>query len=693
MNTVTLDTSTLHLVFDAASGALVGLSAPATGWTIHRRPELGDSWCLLVPVSETLRSNYVFGRRQPPPACETGDGFVRFTWDGVESERAGHLAIRVVVEVRAEGPQAVWRTRIENDSPYVVESVYCPAIGDLTHPDGGEDFRAIVPCYCTTWEAGLWPSFQGTQGDYGVEIPTLTIGGNTAQHPFVLLQTPTQGLYAGVKDSRGESVAWFAELHPGYDSAIDSRVPAADEIAGRPVHTVFRPVHSPYLQPGADADLTPIAFEAYRGDWQAGCDIYAAWRDTWNRPAPSQAAWVHEPHSWLQLHINSPEDELRLRFTELPKVAEECVRYGVRAIQLVGWNDGGQDQGNPSHTPDSRLGTYDELKEAIAQCQAMGVQIILFSKFTWADRAEPWYREELHQYAVKDVYGDPMFHPGYKYFTPAQYLDHNTKRFAPMCFRAPEYRDVCRREFAKVAGLGSAGFLYDECFHHGPAQLCFDRGHGHRYGWPVWQDDSALVEMFRRTPGLRPDFLFSGEACHDWQFDQYELAYIRSRDRNHKAMARYLRPRAEIMTAISGFNDRNMVNQCLLCRYVMSYEPFSFHGWLHDFPDTVAYGRRMDDLRTELRAWLWDGTYRDRLGATVLGPGGEPHRPYSRFEAADGTSALVVCNYGDADTAVTAALDSGAPLSKYRAVEDAGWTPIPAGGAIPVAARSAVVVM
>ncbi len=61
---------------------------------------------------------------------------------------------------------------------------------------------------------------------------------------------------------------------------------------------------------------------------------------------------VRDPHAWLQIHMNSPEDELRFRFTDLVQVGEECARHGVRAIQLVGWNDGGQDQNNPSHDPD-----------------------------------------------------------------------------------------------------------------------------------------------------------------------------------------------------------------------------------------------------------------------------------------------------------------------------------------------------
>ena len=107
------------------------------------------------------------------------------------------------------------------------------------------------------------------------------------------------------------------------------------------------------------------------------CDIYKTWRNTWIKQA-QPPAWASEPHAWQQIHINSPEDELRAALPRPAQVAEECARHGVKAIQLVGWNDGGQDQGNPSHDPDPRLGTLDELKEAIAECQALGVKIILF---------------------------------------------------------------------------------------------------------------------------------------------------------------------------------------------------------------------------------------------------------------------------------------------------------------------------
>ncbi len=60
-------------------------------------------------------------------------------------------------------------------------------------------------------------------------------------------------------------------------------------------------------------------------------------------------------------------------------------------------------------------------------------------------------------------------------------------------------------------------------------------------------------------------------------------------------------PDGQFMTAVTGFDDRNMINQCLLYRYIISYEPYNFKGLPEDYPLTLAYGKQMDALRTELR--------------------------------------------------------------------------------------------
>ena len=50
------------------------------------------------------------------------------------------------------------------------------------------------------------------------------------------------------------------------------------------------------------------------------------------------------------------------------------------------------------------------------------------------------------------------------------------------------------------------------------------------------------------------------------------------------------------MTAVTGFNDRNMINQCLMYRYIISYEPYNFKGRLDDYPLTA--GLRQADGRS-----------------------------------------------------------------------------------------------
>jgi hypothetical protein len=90
------------------------------------------------------------------------------------------------------------------------------------------------------------------------------------------------------------------------------------------------------------------------------------------------------------------------------------------------------------------------------------------------------------------------------------------------------------------------------------------------------------------------------------------------------------------------------------------------------------------------REYLWEGVFRDTCGAEVARLNGSAHRPFARFEAEDGTSALVILNYEDEAVCVTARLETG-NLTRYRTVDDAQWRSAAGGIAIPP--RSAVLVL
>lgn len=689
MDAFVIQNTNLRLKFDEFNGSLIGLTAIKTGWEIFNRPKLGLSFRLMVPMPDK-RNNPVYGEKQSLSKVEKSSdgGSITFTWDKITSEYGGSHDIRVVLTVSAIKAQMVFAISIENQSEYTVENVYCPYIGDIQHPVADEWFKTFLYNYASAQEWSLWPTYQNLFGYYGTDYPTQFAGGvassGAPMSPYCLLRSAHQGLYAGVCESSSELVVWHTELRPGYGSSIDSRVPQEDTIHGLDVSTRFAAVHIPYILPGEFRALTPVAMEAYEGDWQKGVDIYKKWRSSWMQ-LPQIPFWAKEPHAWQQLHINSPEDELRIRFTDLVKIGEECARHGVKAIQLVGWNHGGQDQGNPSHDPDPRLGTFEELKEAIAKIQALGVKLVLFAKFTWADRATEWFRKDLKQLAIKDPYGDYYLHKGYQYQTATQLMDINTKRLIPMCFLSEEYLRICEEEFQKMLDLGADGILFDECLHHGPALLCFDRDHGHRYGAPVYANDRKLVQNFKKLVGEGREFLFSGEACYDWEMEAYHLSYHRSESKEHVPLSRYMLPEASFMTAVTGFDDRNMINQCLAYRYIISYEPYNFKGHLDDYPLTVEYGKKMDALRAELREYFWDGEFRHECGATVLTEEGKSHHPYAVFiSRKNGSSGVVINNYDEHKTiTVQLQLEDGSILSQYRLVDDPNWKTTIGGITIP----------
>jgi hypothetical protein len=151
-------------------------------------------------------------------------------------------------------------------------------------------------------------------------------------------------------------------------------------------------------------------------------------------------------------------------------------------------------------------------------------------------------------------------------------------------------------------------------------------------------------------------------------------------------------PEGLFMTAVTGFNDRNMINQCLLYRYIISYEPYNFKGHLDDFPMTLAYGKQMDALRTELRDYFWDGDFRHEIGAVVTADG-KPHHPYAVFVShANGKSGVVVANYDESQPIqVQVSLDSRQSLHRYRLVDDSAWRSTADGISIPPQSAAVVI--
>jgi Domain of unknown function (DUF6259) len=679
---VVLQDSELLVAFDSASGALTRMERRTSQWTIERRPALGASFRMLVPMPNR-RDNFVLGSKQQASRVEKiSNNQVRLEWKDLVSEHGGVLPITFTTTVTLIDGTLTFNGSLDNRSSLPVETIDYPYFGDLNPPTRSTPMSVRTMWYGNLGSDDIYPSFRNEKGYWGVDYPTKTFGSQRSL--FCLIQAPQEGLYVEMADPTQPYYLEFTfEQHPALLQGSD--VPKTDEFSGRPVHLEFRTCHFLFAHPKSVTKLAPVVVRGYKGDWHAGVDVYKEWRATWFK-APHLPDWAKEVHSWTMLRMNTPEEDYSIPYTKFLEYGKEYAQNGVKAVQLVGWNVGGQDRDDPSQDTDPNLGTWKEFHDVIAEVQAMGVNVILFGKLNWADLTTKWYRDELYKYQATDPFGIFYQHGGYSYVTPTQLAGINNRRRAVMDFLDPAYRDVATNEFQKILALGAAGWLWDEVCHHGPTLYNFAPGHGYAPPGYVYAGDLPLSAQLRAAADkANPDFIFSGEGPQDWLMQYFPVSETGVAG---TPICQYIDSHCLLLAGVSGLDDREQLNLILLYRYVIQYEPLYYKGHLSDIPLTLAYGKKIDELRRKYKGYLWDGEFRDTLGANVAAKG---LCHYSVFVAAAGKRAVVVIN-PSFNESITAKVDlpNAGNLVVATPEQPDGQ---PTDGTLNIPARSAVVVI
>ncbi len=683
---IALEDDELVIAFDKASGALTRMERKSTQWVIERRPELGASFRLLVPMPKQ-RANFVQGQKQRAASVEkVASNRVEIVWKDPVSEHGGVIPLTLTAVVELQSGVLTFEATLANDSAMTVETIDYPYFGDINPPAEGEKMEADHMWYGNLVVDEIHPHFNNQKGYWGVNFPAKTI--ESKESLFCLIQAAKQGLYSEIQDPTQPYLLEFTfEQHPGVVQSLDNITPAQDTLSGFDVHMEFRCCHFLFVQPHSTKKTAPVSLCTYDGDWHGGVDVYKKRRAKWFKQ-PKVPEWSGDVHSWLQLQIDGAEQDYSIPYRELPKYIDECAANGVTAIQLVGWNIGGQDGGDPCLDTDPGLGTWEELHEAILHARSKGVKMILFAKPVWADRTTEWCKKELYKYAATDPYGIPYEIGGYSYTTPTQLAAINNRRRFIMDVQCQAYRDIATKEFKKIVDLGAAGWLHDEVCWHGPVDYSFASDHGSPAPGYLYGGDMPLADQFRAVADkANRDFVFAGEAPGDWLMQNYPVSYFRITN-SSLPVSRYINPHAPLMVAATGFDDREMLNLILLNRYIISYEPFNFKGHVTDFPMTLEYGKKIDALRRRYRAFLWDAEFRDTLGATVTSDGDHRH---SVFVSSGGKRAVVVVNqeYSKAITAKVNLPNAGSFMVATPEQQDSR----PISGTVTIPARSAAVIM
>lgn len=685
---IELSDKKMKVVFNSETGAITRLENLETRWVIDRRAALGISFRMHAPAADR-RFNYIYGRKQRAVITRVSASELHFHWTNLNSENAGTLPITFDAVVTLKDGKLTFSGKLINNSNLTVETVEYPYLGDLNSPAKNVSINARTMWYGGLESEEIYPNFDNRKGYWGVFNPTKTKGSHRSL--YCLLQTSAnQGLYVGVQEPNQRYLVEYTwEQNPANISSINGLVPQSDEISGITVNTTFRLCHFLFAAPKSTTNLIPIMFTTYKGDWQAGVDIYKEWRKTWFKKLHTPD-WVNNVNSWLQLQINSPEDDWRVSYKDLYKYGKECADNGVTGIQLVGWNKLGQDGNDPSQDFDPRLGTWDDLRDAIQKIEALGVHIILFGKINWADKTTDLYKKELYKYEAKDPYGIPYEQGGYSYYTPTQLAGINNHRRSIMDFNNPGYQQYMEKEFKKVVDLGASGWLFDENCHHGPALYNFANANGYASPTFMYGADTKMGAIINKVAFEKnPDFLFAGEGHMDWLLQNYQCSYFRI-GLNATPVDRYIDSETPLVVAATGVDDREKLNLILMYKYIISYEPYFFKGHVTDFPMTLSYGKKIDDLRRKYKQWIWDAEFRDVLGAKVSANGS--YR-YSVFQTATGKKTVIVANF-EKDKSIRAKVTlDGKKTSLFNTVSPENQNPVSNNGEVNIPARSVVVLM
>lgn len=666
----------VEVEIDDVTGGVVAVRDHELGDVL--RDDAGGSLFVLEMPRAGDRTVVVETAGQRLSRAARSDNGVVLEWDEPVTSAGERLAGHVVVRLRLHAGRL--ELALEHHLVDVrVEAVRFPSLRGITGPDDTLEWRGVD--YSTGTRVPLLPVFENNSPYWGTIFPDYASGnlrpevmGNPTS-PFLLLAGTSGGLAVLPQEPTLEFIGWRASLEPGYQDSLR-------RIAGDACVTLDA-IHFPV----DGAAPRPMTLAVYRGPWLAGTDVYRATQGPARRGG---AAWLDEPRSWLQVQTMSTEGEPRYDFATLEQIVEECARAGVGAVQVTGWNEGGQDGLVPVHRPAEKLGGEAGLRRVLDRARALDVKIVLYVKYQWVERPGPSWAE-LARYACVDANGQTYAQPGPVYHSARKRYGISTPSYVPLCFAAPELRARFAEEVGRMAAWGADGVLADESLYHGRALLCFATDHGHEPGESAFLWDADFVEDLRRAALEHGgEFVVVGEGCYDAQFGWYDASYFRSFSASHVPLGRLLRPEAPILTALTGFDDRGMVNQALLFGYGLSFEPYHFKGRPGDMPETVAYGVAMDRVRARLAPWLWRGELVAAPEVTVADAA--TGRPYDRFTvwraAGQEGTCLVVDNLGDdAVDVVVRGMDMVSGIRADAAPADVS------GGRVHVPARTALVVL
>lgn len=618
-----IENDACRLEFDELSGAVSKILFKSSQLNIIANRRLAANFKLLVPLPE-LRNNYLIGSKQKLSHFNCDNNSCTLTWETITNTN-GSFQIRVQqrYELGPEANEILIATTVKNETSFTIEEIWSPIVGG---------FHGIRDRMKTEFTAALW---DGTAAPNNGKYPLARFPSSfpywneyydyfEIAYPWELSmqwvdftnRETHEGLYFASHDISPQVTFFHFELQPGMvqRGKLD-RWPSRAEAGQRtPEGVNCSVVKLPFVKPSESWTSAPVCIHFHGGDWHVAADRYRRWIDTWMTIAP-KPEWAKDNMTWETLVFGYPDDLILYKFSDIPKLAREAVKNGINVLNITGFHRGGLDRGYPDYSPDPRQGTKDELHNAIKEANKLGVKVLPFVNIQVADVNTDEFKNELYKWTAKDRFGNQI-HIDYGMHTFAEKNRWGSRKLAYMCPSAKPYQDLIVGRFEEVVDLGFNGLEIDKVADYG---LCYDENHEHRPGEAFSKGTSeTLKRISENCRRHSPDFFISVEAAYPFLWPYANAGFFRLRDWDRSPICRYSFPEIMMTSCIDQF-DFQSVNNCLRVGYLMNIEIHNAHGNIRSAPKLGRYLKEIARIRNELGDYLWNGQFRDTVGANLSG--------------------------------------------------------------------------
>lgn len=447
---------------------LNGVSLRSDGWVAESSAD-HDFWRVFLDTGEN-RELAVYSHCQTLSGMESAGDTVVYHYDRLVAEDGQVFDIKLELTVAEENGHLVFTSMIENNSQVILNELQYPFISSddfgcasdkevLFVPDGlGARIpnpRSHVASLHTEYMAAdyksIWKNYT-YPASYGSYFLTM---------PWLGLQCGDKYLYIGEHNPEIRIVGFNVGVPPRH---------AHSEL-------MFCISHYPAAQPSEKISIGRSVIALFDGDWRDGTAFYREWSEkTWfvEQNIPD---WVKNMVGWQRVICKHQYGEIFWKYSDLPKLWEEGMRYGLNGIMVFGWWKGRFDNNYPEFEPDPALGGEQALKDAIAEIQKNGGHVLLYTNGNLIDIKTDFYKRIGQRISHKDIDGNE-YREHYKFSNDGSVLKNfGYKSFDTACQTTTEWHDNLLKVARLKLSFDPDSIFFDQLSYS--LKLCFDKSHPH----------------------------------------------------------------------------------------------------------------------------------------------------------------------------------------------------------------------